>query len=82
MPAQRDAEPFPDRAVAPVRRDEVACPHRPLGAAVPFADDCGEPVLVSLERGQLGAPLDPCTELRGPRPEDRLQADLRDEQPR
>src|SRR5262249_25516351 len=81
-PSQQDPEAFAHGAARAVGRDEVAGANRLLGAVGPPPDRGGDTVAVRLERDELGAPLEPRAQLLRPALEQRLEPDLRDEEPR
>src|SRR5262249_60477396 len=81
LPPHRDTEPLPHLASGSVGSDEITRAHALIGAPVATSDDRFHPVLVLLERNQLGRVLEPGAELLGPPAEDRLEAHLRDEPP-
>src|SRR6202000_775489 len=71
-----DAEPLPDRAARPVRRDQVVGPHGPLVPALPAPDHGGHSLRVLLAPDELGAEAEVAAEVaRGAR-QDRLQVIL------
>ncbi len=80
MPASRDPELLPDRAVRPVGGDDVARPDRPLAARLPVSHNRSRTVLSPFERHELCAVLEARSELRRALLQDRLEPDLRDEE--
>lgn len=80
MPARRDPELLPDRAVRPVGGDNVARPDRPLAARLPVSHDRSRTVVSPFERHDFCAVLEARSELRGLLLQDRLESDLRDEE--
>jgi hypothetical protein len=79
---ERDAQPVSDRAVAAVGRDEVAGADGAFGTVVAALHDRGHAFAVGFGRHELGAVLETGAELLGPLPQNRLETDLRDEEPR
>ena len=77
-----DAELLSDRAVRPVRSDEIARVHRSVAASVARPHGRGHAVRVLINCDSLRRILDLCSETSGGTEEDRLEADLRDEEPR
>ena len=77
-----NSEPLADRAVRTVGCDHVPGSHGSLRPAVSRVHDHRHAVAVLLQRGGLGCVLDPRSQtLRGSE-QDRLEPDLRDEEPR
>ncbi len=78
-PSSGMSEPAPHRAVAAVGSHEVASANRAFGTVVAPFHDRGHAFGVRLERHELGAVLEARAELLDPLPQNRLEADLRDE---
>ena len=82
MTQQRNSESLSNGAVAAVCRDEVSGTHRALATVIPLPRPGGHALAVDLERDELGVVGESGAERLGPRPQNRLERDLGDEQPR
>ena len=82
VPGSRDPELLPRRAPGAVSGDDVARAHRPLRAVLAAAHDRDHAVGVLLERDDLAGVFEPRAERGCMTLQDRLEPDLRDEEPR